>query len=88
MARSNLSVSKTLSVVPFNVGVGNNGADEDLLIKVYNTHGQLQFTANDPAALNASTVLNAGQYFIAVTTEANANTSTYGMLGQYSITLN
>ena len=84
----NLTAAKTVSVVPFNVGVGNNGANEDMLIKVYNSRGVLQFTANDPAALGASTLLNAGQYYISVTTEANVNTGTYGMLGQYSISLN
>ena len=84
----NLSAAKTLNVVPFNVGAANDGADEDLVIKVYNSHGQLLFTANDPATLAASTLLNAGQYFIAITTEANANAGTYGMLGQYTISLN
>lgn len=84
----NLSAAKTLNVVPFNVGAANDGADEDLVIKVYNSRGQLQFTANDPATLSASTVLNAGQYYIAITTEANANAGTYGMLGQYTISLN
>ena len=84
----NLSAAKTVTVVPFNVGLGNNGANEDLVIKVYNSRGVLQFTANDPATLGATTLLNAGQYFISVATEANVNTGTYGMLGQYSISLN
>jgi len=84
----NISSTKTLSAIPVNVGANNNGANVDLIIRVYSATGQLISTIQDPASLNAITVLNPGQYYIAVSTEPNANATTYGMLGQYNIGLN
>jgi hypothetical protein len=83
-----LSSSKTISVHPFNAGNNNSGANEDLVVKVYNMGGQLLTTLDNPSSLSASGVLNPGQYYISVSSSPNANTTTYGMLGQYSIGLN
>jgi len=84
----NLSTSKNLSVVPYNVGANNNGANQDIVLKVYSTSGILIATFDNPAALSASGVLNPGQYFVSVSATANAYANTYGMIGRYSISLN
>jgi hypothetical protein len=84
----NLSSSKTLSVIPFNVGAGNNGANVDIILKIYNTQNQLLASVNDPASLQAITSLNAGQYYISVSATPNSNTGTYGMRGRYTISIN
>jgi len=84
----NISSGKTLSAVPFNVGASNDGADIDLVIHVYNAQGQLINTIDDPAALSASTTLAAGQYYVSVSSIANSNSGRYGMLGQYTVSLN
>ncbi len=85
----NTSSTKTLSAIPLNVGVANAGADVDLVLRVYNTQGQLISTINDPVLLNASTILNPGQYFFSVSTAPNQYaTSTYGLLGRYTLSLN
>jgi len=83
----NLSYSKTFSVIPFNVGTGNNGANVDFIAKIYNSSGQLISTINDPSLLQASTILSAGQYYISVSSIPNAYATTYGMRGKYSISL-
>lgn len=84
----NLSAPKTVSLTPFNVGINNQGANLDLIIRVYNSQGQLILTAEDPAVLNAIALVNTGQYFISVSTIANQYAGTYGMLGKYNISLN
>lgn len=84
----NLSAAKTVSLTPFNVGVNHEGANLDLIVKIYNSQGQLISSVQDPAVLNAISLVNAGQYFISVSTIANLNAGIYGMLGKYSISLN
>jgi hypothetical protein len=85
----NIASANTLTVIPKNVAPGNVGANTDLVIKIYNSSGSLINTVNDASILNASIPLNAGQYFISVAAAPNAYaTSTYGMLGQYNISLN
>lgn len=83
----NLSTAKTVTLTPFNVGVNHEGANLDLIIKIYSAQGQL-LSSENPVALNATKFLNAGQYFISVSTIANIYASTYGMLGKYNISLN
>jgi hypothetical protein len=84
----NTATTKTLSVTPFNVAAGNNGANIDVKLNIYSSNGQLIITVNDPSVLDATTVLNPGQYYISVSSNANSYTSTYGMLGKYTISLN
>ncbi len=84
----NLSSAKTLSAIPFNVGSGNNGANVDLIVRIYNTQNQLLTTIDDPATLQVMTSLNAGQYYISVTATPNSYTGTYGMRGRYTISIN
>ena len=82
-----IASSKNISVVPFNVGSPNSGADVDLLLKIYNSQGQLISSFDDVNTLNIATALNAGKYYVAVTTTPNQNALKYGMLGKYSITI-
>ena len=84
----NLGTTKTVSVIPSNTGINNAGANLDLILRVYNSQGNLLGSFENPAVLNASTILNAGTYYISVGTSANPYTTTYGMLGTYTVSLN
>jgi hypothetical protein len=84
----NTSTPKTLSLTPFNIGGLNEAANLDMIVKIYNSQGQLITTVEDPLTLNAVTPVNAGQYYVSVSVTANANTSTYGMLAKYAISIN
>lgn len=81
----NTSVARTIDLRPFNIGAGNIAANMDLKLNIYNAQGQLLSTVNDPSVLNAYTTVTAGQYYVSVSAVANSNSSTYGMLGKYSI---
>ena len=84
----NLATIKTVSIIPSNTGINNAGANLDLILRVYNSQGNLLGSFENPAVLNASTILNAGTYYISVGTTANPYTTTYGMLGTYTVSLN
>jgi hypothetical protein len=84
----NSAVTSTITATPYNVGAGNSGANLDIVLKVYNSQGQLLYTGNDPATLGSAITINPGSYFVSVQSVANANTSNYGMLGLYSINVN
>ena len=84
----NVSTTKNVSVIPFNVGASNAGADEDLILNVYNSQGALISTIDNASTLDVATTLSAGTYYLSVSTTANPFTTTYGMLGKYTIALN
>lgn len=84
----NITGSNTVSVIPQNVGINNEGGNLDLILSVYNSQGSLIATINDPNILSASTVLQPGSYFVSVSTSDNSNTLKYGMLSSYSISIN
>jgi hypothetical protein len=84
----NTSAGGNVSLVPFNVASPNSGANLDLVLKVYNSQGQLLQTVNDPAVLNASVPVGAGQYFISISVAANSYAAVYGMEAKYSVSLN
>jgi hypothetical protein len=84
----NLVTTKTISLIPFNVGIGNAGANLDMVLKIYNTQGQLISAIDNSTALNAATVLSPGNYYVSASTAGNLYTSAYGMLGKYTISLN
>jgi hypothetical protein len=83
----NILSTKNISLVPFNVGLPNAGADVDLLLKIYNAQGQMIGSFDDANTLNISATLNAGKYYVAVTTTPNQYAAKYGMLGKYSIAI-
>ena len=84
----NIAGSKTISVEPQNVGINNEGGNLDLILSVYNSQGVLIFTINDPNILSSSTVLQPGSYYLSVRTTDNSNSTKYGMLSRYAISLN
>ncbi|MDZ4794312.1 MAG: hypothetical protein SGI83_08560 [Bacteroidota bacterium] len=84
----NISTTKTVLLTPFNVGAGNLGANEDLILKIYNAQGSLLSTIDNPLTLDASAILAPGIYYVSVSAIANPFTTTYGMLGKYTISLN
>ncbi len=81
------TTTKNISVTPFSVAANNIGANLDLVLKIYNSSGILISTVDNPNALNVTTTLDPGKYYLAVTTIANQYAGTYGMLGKYNITL-
>jgi hypothetical protein len=83
---TSLSAASTLTVNPYSIG-NNQGADLDILLKVYNQSGNLVATVNDPAGLSASVSLNAGQYFISVEPTGNIYANIYGIMGKYSLSV-
>ena len=83
----NLSTTENISVIPFNVGVGNAGADVDLVLKIYNSKGTVLSVIDNPITLDAGTTLFPGNYFLSVSTTDNLYTTRYGMLGKYTLSL-
>lgn len=84
----NNTTGKTISIVPQNVGAYNAGGNLDIMLKVYNSNGQLLSTVNDPSTLSATTSLPAGTYYLAVSTTDNPFTTKYGMESKYIISVN
>jgi hypothetical protein len=72
---------------PFNVGTGNDGANLDIKMELYNAAGLLLRTF-DPAAtmgVTADTNLIAGTYYLLVDGTGNSNIGEYGSLGSYTL---
>jgi hypothetical protein len=84
----NLNTAKSLSLVPKNVGTGNEAANLDLVLKIYNNQGALLSTISNPEVLHASSTLAKGSYLLSVSTSDNQFATRYGMLSRYSLTLN
>jgi len=78
----------TVTVTPFNVGLYNAGANTDIVLNVYSSLGILIATIENPAVLDAAVTLPAGSYYISVGTTSNLFVANYGMLGDYTISLN
>jgi hypothetical protein len=79
---------RTVSVIPYNVGLNNAGANTDLVLNLYSSLGILIAAIENPTVLNAAVTLSPGSYYISVSTTANSFVATYGMLGKYNISLN
>jgi len=84
----NINTTKTLSLIPANVGPNNDGGNLDLVLKIYNSQGTLLSTINDPMILNAGVSLSAGSYYVSASTTDNQFTTRYGMLSKYTIGIN
>lgn len=80
--------SKNIAQAPVNVGPGNAGGNADLVLKVYNSQGILITTINDVNILNAGIILTTGTYCVSASTESNTYATSYGMLGNYTISIN
>ena len=84
----NINSTKTLSLIPANVGPNNDGGNLDLVLKIYNSQGTLLSSINDPLILNAGVSLSAGSYYVSASTTDNQYTTRYGMLSKYTIGIN
>jgi hypothetical protein len=80
-----LTTSTWIFVTPFNVG-NNQGANLDVLVKIYDHSGKLMLIINDPLLITASTLLLPGNYYISVEATGNVYAPIYGMMGEYAIT--
>ena len=76
-----------LTVMPYSVGAGSNGANLDVKLELYNSATTLINSYDPPATMSVTvdTVLNAGTYYLKVSGSGNANISGYGSLGAYTI---
>lgn len=76
-----------LNAVPFNVANGWNSANIDLQVSLLDGSGTVIANYNPSTSVQAlaDSTLNAGTYYIRVTNTSNANTSNYGMLGNYAL---
>jgi hypothetical protein len=81
------STTNTVTVIPYNVGIYNAGANTDIVLEVYSSLGILIATIENPGTLDASITLSPGNYYVSVSTTANPFTSRYGMLGKYNISV-
>jgi len=84
----NINTTKTLSLIPANVGPNNDGGNLDLVLNIYNSQGVLISSVNDPTILNAGVSLSAGSYYISASTTDNQFATRYGMLSKYTIGVN
>ena len=82
-----ISSSKTISLVPFNLGVNNAGANLDLVLNIYDSQGILISVIDNSDVLSKTTFLNAGKYYLSASTTANQYATKFGMLGYYNISL-
>ncbi len=76
-----------LNAVPFNVANGWNAANIDIQVSLVDGSGSVIGSYNPTTSVQAlaDSTLNAGTYYIRVTNTSNANTTNYGMLGNYSL---
>ncbi len=76
-----------LDAKPFSVGSGNNGANLDMKLQLFDASGNLIKTY-DPAttmSVTIDTTLNTGDYYLTVDGTGNTNVSDYGSLGSYQL---
>ncbi|MEI9957012.1 MAG: T9SS type A sorting domain-containing protein [Ferruginibacter sp.] len=76
-----------LTAIPYSVGAGNDGANLDIKLEIYNAAGTL-INTYDPAetmSIAVDTVLNSGTYYIKISGDGNVNVSQYGSLGSYTL---
>jgi len=76
-----------LSAIPFNVGPGNEGANLDLKVTLYNSSEALLNTYSSSSSLSVivDTSLRAGIYYLKVQGVGNNYAPDYAILGSYSV---
>ncbi len=88
--RFTLSASSSLHIEakPYSALAGNDGANLDVKMQLFNAAKQLLRTYDNQAVMNAvlDTTLPAGTYYLLVDGAGNANVSDYGSLGSYTLT--
>jgi hypothetical protein len=77
----------TLNALPFSVAANNGSANIDLQVSLMNGNTVVAtYNPTTSTAVIADTTLSAGTYYIRVANTSNANTTNYGMLGNYNMT--
>ncbi len=79
-----------LDATPFNVGSGNNGANVDLRIQLFDANKKILNTF-DPAntmSVTLDTVLSSGDYYLLVDGAGNSNATDYNSIGSYKLRSN
>lgn len=76
-----------IEINPFSIGANNQGADLDVKVSLYNAAKALVRTYDPEDKMNVviDTILNSGDYYLAVQGAGNSNVSDYGSLGSYRI---
>jgi hypothetical protein len=76
-----------LSAIPFNVGPGNDGANLDLKVTLYNSlENQLNtYSSSSTLSVIVDTILAPGTYYFKVQGVGNNYAPTYAILGSYSV---
>ncbi|MFT3683130.1 MAG: T9SS type A sorting domain-containing protein [Ferruginibacter sp.] len=81
------SANFLIDVNPYSIAAGNEGADLDVKLSLYNKDKQLLrvYNPENNMSVTIDTILSAGEYYIAVEGTGNSYTSDYGSLGSYTI---
>lgn len=76
-----------LDALPFSTGDGNEGADLDIKLSLYDANKNLVQVYNPAGSMSVSidTILQAGDYYIVVDGTGNMNATDYGSLGSYTL---
>ena len=76
-----------LNAVPYNLSNGFQSANIDIQVELLAQNGSVLRVFNPTASVQATadTTLNDGTYFLRVSNVGNANTTNYGMLGNYTL---
>lgn len=73
---------------PFGLNNSSNGANLDVMLELFDEHGNIiaQYNPEEKMNVSVDTVLSAGIYYIVVSGAGNSNISNYGSLGSYTLT--
>ena len=76
-----------LSAIPFNVGSGNDGANLDLKVSLYNNSQTLlnSFSSSTALSVIVDTILAPGTYYFKVQGVGNNYAPSYAIIGSYSV---
>jgi Secretion system C-terminal sorting domain len=76
-----------LNAIPYNVSSGYQSANIDIQVALLGSNGNVIRTYNPSASVQAiiDSTIDQGTYFVRITNSGNANTTNYGMLGNYTL---
>lgn len=77
-----------ITATPFNIGAGNNGANLDIKISLYDQNKNLikTYDPSNSMSVTIDTTLNTGTYYFVIDGTGNSYASNYGSIGSYTIT--
>lgn len=84
---TDVDVMKVTFTQPQRFSVSGAGLNSDLLVTITDNKGKVLNSYNPPAYTSVlfDSTFNAGTYYLSVSNVDNANTTTYGMLGAYTL---